>query len=310
MSGYNDKIKEKFATAVANKMNTKGICLWTKGRLEFFARSRATGKGYRGSNSVLMPFFQEGCGEFATFDAIKNEGGMVKQGEHGVPIIFGAFRIKDEKTGKWRDATYEEKRKDKNVRFILRIMYVYEIGVQTTGIKPKWNVVPQNHVAPARIEDAEVFIKTFAEKTGLKVSVKNGTPCYRPSMHEICIPNIALFDNTKRYYETVFHELTHSTMSAMKREKGATFGDKVYSQEEIVAEVGSVLLSNYFGLIKEDKDMNNSAEYAKHWAQKIVENPNWLYDGMKQAEKAFNYMLEQAGLEIPKEEPAPKEEVA
>ncbi|NQY13802.1 MAG: antirestriction protein [Henriciella sp.] len=67
------------------------------------------------------------------------------------------------------------------------------------------------------------------------------------------------------------------------------WGDEAYAIEELVAELGSVLLCARFAL-KPDH-FNSHAAYIGHWAETIKSHPNALLSAAAHAEKAVNYIL-------------------
>ena len=74
----------------------------------------------------------------------------------------------------------------------------------------------------------------------------------------------------------------------MGRKQAAKQGDEIYSQEEIVAEFGSMILCRTFGV---KPVFENSAEYIRCWGTHKA-NPNWLITGANQAEKAAKYFID------------------
>ena len=66
-------------------------------------------------------------------------------------------------------------------------------------------------------------------------------------------------------------------------------GYEAYAIEELVAELGSVLLCARFTLSPEH--FNSHAAYIGHWAEAIKTHPNALLSVAAHADKAVNYML-------------------
>ena len=50
------------------------------------AVSHSTGRFYRGVNAILLP-----PGEYVTFKGARAEGGSVRKGEQGFPVVFWKF---------------------------------------------------------------------------------------------------------------------------------------------------------------------------------------------------------------------------
>lgn len=187
------------------------------------------------------------------------------------------------------------------------------------------------------IADDEVKAGLLAKKSEYKNNVKDfnldalikkvnadiktgqsGEAYYSPSMHYVSIPKIETFDDTASYYKTLFHELVHWTghKSILDRHdtKGFEFVEdhkEKYSKEELVAEIGSAMLSEYFNLNNGVDDMKNSASYIKHWVSKLKDDHNMIVQASGKADKAVNYILTKMGvIETEKEESGEMTETA
>ena len=79
----------------------------------------------------------------------------------------------------------------------------------------------------------------------------------------------------------------------MHRNQNTRFGSHEYSEEEIVAETGAMLLCMEFGIEKTIR--NNSIEYLRSWSKYLQDNASWLIDGSRKAEKAVKYFFETVG---------------
>ncbi len=67
---------------------------------------------------------------------------------------------------------------------------------------------------------------------------------YDPVSDRVSMPRPRVFESGEGYYDTLFHELTHSTGHASRlNRKGITeairFGSPTYTREELVAEMGA-----------------------------------------------------------------------
>ena len=68
------------------------------------------------------------------------------------------------------------------------------------------------------------------------------------------------------------------------------FGSTEYSKEELVAEIGSMMLVAITGLEPKDSDENSQA-YINGWCKKLTENEQWVLYASSQAEKAVKHIL-------------------
>ena len=63
-----------------------GVVPWRRPWEQVESKNVATGKKYRGVNSITLP-----GGLFGTFKQIQTLGGHVRKGVHGFPVVFFSF---------------------------------------------------------------------------------------------------------------------------------------------------------------------------------------------------------------------------
>ena len=101
-------------------------------------------------------------------------------------------------------------------------------------------------------------------------------------------------DATQHYYATLFHELTHATKHKSRLDRRAQFQDdaqKSYAYEELVAELGSVLLSQHFNQTKTVRE--NHAQYLNSWIKALQKDFTFLTSAAQKASAAVEYYLNQ-----------------
>jgi hypothetical protein len=121
---------------------------------------------------------------------------------------------------------------------------------------------------------------------------------YQPAFDRLNVPAEMNFTSNKEELSTLLHELTHATghPSRLNRLDNLTGrDDPAYAKEELVAELGTLFLKREFGIDVATPD-SNSIAYLHTWHQRIKDNPSYLFDAIKQAEQATEYLLE-IGLE-------------
>jgi antirestriction protein ArdC len=93
----------------------------------------------------------------------------------------------------------------------------------------------------------------------------------------------------------LFHELTHSTGHESRTNRIKTnlnkFGShsKEYAFEELVAEIGSMLLGNQYGIEKTIRD--NHSKYLNSWIEALKEDYTLIATAFAQAQKAVDYFV-------------------
>ena len=70
------------------------------------------------------------------------------------------------------------------------------------------------------------------------------------------------------------------------------FGDKDYTREELVAEIGSAMICNRIG-IESEKAFRNSAAYIQSWLKALKDDNRMIVWASSKAEEAAKYILGQ-----------------
>ena len=78
---------------------------------------------------------------------------------------------------------------------------------------------------------------------------------YSITRNEIIVPEKEQFQSGEAFYGTLFHEMVHSTGAEgiLDRLQPTSFGSKEYAREELVAELGSALIAQRYGMTKHIK---------------------------------------------------------
>lgn len=294
LSIVNEKLLES-VEAVMTRLDEavkagSGSVGWNSGLLNFLLQPMnwSTQKEYGGRNRLLLTFLagmlKAPRMEFATYKQWQAAGGQVRKGEKGFPVLF--FSEYDKK----RKCTADSQSDRKDVVPVWRYYTVFDVS-QVEGVEPRREIRQIQHVPN---EELDGLISTFAKNTGLTLNLGKvaGNGFYNQNRHLVSVASLASYKTRDAYYSTVLHECIHSTGPALGRPMEGRFGSHSYSEEEIVAEVGSMFLCQTFGLVKE---MKNSENYIKFWSATLRKNPSWLLKGAAAAQKAADYFLEKAG---------------
>lgn len=100
---------------------------------------------------------------------------------------------------------------------------------------------------------------------------------YSISKDEIVIPEKEQFHDAESFYGTELHEIIHSTGAKQRLDRfspDSYFGSPEYSKEELVAEFGSALVMQEYGLSKTIKE--ESCAYLKSWLKELKESPTFI----------------------------------
>ena len=147
-----------------------------------------------------------------------------------------------------------------------------------------------NVVTP--IEEAELLSEAMQARTGLTV-VHSGKAAayYSPLTHQVHMPNKEMFKSTEHYYDTLLHEIAHSTGPELKREFGK-YGSEQYAFEELVAELSSSFMAVKLGIKHISSQHENQAAYLKSWLKILENDPKAIYRAATFASQAVDYQIE------------------
>jgi len=226
---------------------------------------------------------------FGTFKQIQTAGGRVRKGEKGTHIL-GYFPIYAPAAPDDPGEDPADERAITGYRY--KTLVVFNILAQTEGI-PLAPLIPTATVFTP-IERCEQVVGVYPNPPVIRLSGSDHA-YYQPSQDTIHLPLRELFRDEVSYYATLFHELVHSTGHERRLgRKGvsdrALFGSHAYSFEELVAEIGAVLLANHSGI---EPDMANSARYLKGWVRKFQEDTLMILKAAGEAKQAVAHILDE-----------------
>ena len=248
------------------------------------AWSRSTGRPYSLLNQWLMP-----QGEYATFNQIKKEGGKVKKGEKGYPVVFFKPTVieTEDKNGE----------KVKKTVPLLKYYTVFNISEQVEGLEVKHSkVTVERHHEP--LAELEAIKADYLKRSGVKFyNLEQDEAYYSPADDSIVLPLVEQFDSIEGYYSTAFHEMAHSTGHSTRLNrlnKLAAFGSDNYGKEELIAEITAAAVLNEAG-IETEKTIKNSAAYVQNWANAIKGDVKLIVHASSKAQKAFELIMNMQG---------------
>ena len=146
-----------------------------------------------------------------------------------------------------------------------------------------------------RIEECDQIIKDMPNPPKFNF-INADQPFYNPEFDIVNMPDIKQFENSAEYYATYFHELVHSTghKSRLNRpgitDKEVKFGDKIYSEEELIAETGASFLCAHTN-IDYDSITENSAAYLQGWLKVLKQDKRIIFKAAAEASKAVDLIL-------------------
>jgi antirestriction protein ArdC len=255
---------------------------WATNGEDCMPRNLTSRKPYRGVNVFLLHAMSYASPYWLTFRQAQELGGNVRKGEKACPVVFW----------KWLDLEGNEPDEKKRVP-MLRYYSVFNVA-QCEGIEASAPESKGREHSP--IEAAERIVTTMPQKPVLQ---HGGTrACYLPAFDRVDMPRPETFQSPEAYYDTLFHELTHSTGHETRlNRKGvagsegewSAFGSTPYAKEELVAEMGGAFLCSHAGIV--ERTINNSAAYVAGWLERLRNDNRLVVQAAAQAQKAADYIL-------------------
>ena len=108
------------------------------------------------------------------------------------------------------------------------------------------------------------------------------------------MPPRNLFISAEEYAASLLHELAHASGAAKRLNRAsiteaAPFGSLVYSQEELIAEMGAAFLCAEAGI--SPAVIENQAAYVAGWLKKLRDDRKLLVHAAAQAQRAADFIL-------------------
>ena len=140
--------------------------------------------------------------------------------------------------------------------------------------------------APELLETAEAVLGGWP----VPVSYGGERACYLPQLDRIQLPERQAFRSAAGFYATWAHEAIHSTghASRLKRDLSGRMGSRAYAREELVAELGAVLLGDRLEI---GSAVENHAAYLGHWIELLRETPQVLYQVLSEARRGVELVM-------------------
>lgn len=240
---------------------------WTGGAK--IPMSYASQKPYQGINAILLQ-----NGEYLTRKMIEKYGGTLKKEASAHTVLF--FRK-------------FERPEDGKILSFHRYFSVYHID-DVEGIETRFP--SQEHDFKVDYEEVDHAIEQVCKEMGFTLDrVKGTSSCYcsvgKKLLH---VPEKHSFRSVYGYYSAVLHELVHATAPALKRKQTGRRQKELYSQEELVAQIGSQMLLNWFGIVPEEGDFENDVAYIAGWSSFLKERKKAIFTAGSAAQNAYDFI--------------------
>lgn len=323
-----DNALQKFSDMLIARMEQMKESKWKKGwtdgrTAQFGLPQNLVGRPYTGSNAFLcqihttMEHYRMPV--YLTIKQIRDAGGMIKKGEHSIPIFKWDLRIKDKDGKKLSESDYRNMTKEEQAECTVRpYLKVYnEWNIDQTNLeevnKEKYDAILKrfksepikDEVGMYKNEAFDNLLKEQSWVCPIEYEKFNESAFYSPKRDQIVVPskkqfNISntpedVFKDGMEFYGTTIHEMAHSTghESRLGRDgivKIDQFGSDQYAKEELVAELTSALIGNAMGF--DSRIRENNIAYLQNWIGSLKKDPKFLKSVISDVNKSSKMVLE------------------
>ena len=258
----------------------------------------STGARYQGGNALQLMVKRTGRAyndnRWGTYKQIKEAGGQVRKGERGTTVLVYKPPRRAEGTEATPGAVAADKPKNPDAEKTTRPMWkrytVFNVE-QADGL-----ALPERS-APTPEWEALKNVENVIESNGVAIREVNGDRAYyNMAGDEIVLPERSQFKNAEGYYQTVLHEVGHSTghPDRLNREslhQGIQdgFGSEAYAREELRAEISAMMSSDRLGVAYEPQ---HATAYVKGWVAVLKDDPKEIYKAAAEASRISDYVCE------------------
>lgn len=210
----------------------------------------------------------------------------IQKGAIGTPIFKAVeITVPVGKSNQESDGVeYTDEQGTKKVRVMAYSGTVFnasQIANITLAPVPKYDFEPH--------AEADIHVLAIMEKTGLRIEHNEaGRAYYSPGQHKVVMPNKDKFV-PGAYYDTLLHEIGHSTGPKLGRDMSGSKGDAKYAREELIAELSSSLMSSELGIPHNPSIHENHAAYLKSWLGALQKDKSEIFKAAAASQKSVSY---------------------
>lgn len=295
------EVAQRYADLFMQRFNEIDSNSWKKPWISSTASPmNIKGREYRRSNRLLLAFLCEKMDwklpVFMTWQQASKLDVCVQKGQKSFPVVW--FREWYEKDGK--KISEDDHRKfprDEWKEWIRKYSMSYNnvFNIAQTDFqdkRPKQYAKLQDAINGSVKTTVEFSCKAFDEAFDngewlCPITRNDGDKeYYSPSEDRIVVPDKERFPDQRDFYGTLAHEMVHSTGTEQRLSRDMTgfFGTESYAREELVAELGSAILSSTTGIQSSIREDN--LQYLKSWSQAISDDPGVITRAVSDAAAA------------------------
>jgi antirestriction protein ArdC len=214
-----------------------------------------------------------------TFRQALGLGGNVRKGERGTTVVYADRFVPDDERRRCRETG------DEAVAIPFLKRFTVFNAAQCEGLPEDLVIVPPPVPEGLIMPDVEALIRA----SGADLRLGGDKAFYTPALDYIQVPRPESYFEPINWHRTALHELGHWTghPSRLARDLSGGFGSKLYSREELCAEVTSAFCCATLGIIPTVRH----ADYIGSWLDVLREDNRAVIRAASAASKAADYLL-------------------
>jgi antirestriction protein ArdC len=246
-------------------------------------KNATTGRSYSGINVLILwgaviehGFPSQG---WLTFRQALSLGGNVRKGERGTTVVYAdRFTPEDEKR-----RALETGDEAHAIPFLKRYT-VFNVA-QCDGLPDDIATIAPPP-PPGLIEPR---VEALIKATGVDFRIGGNRAFYVPSQDYVMVPPPQAYFEPINWHRTALHELGHASghHSRLNRDLSGSFRTKLYSVEEITAELIAAYSCAALGIVPTVRH----ADYIGAWLEVLREDSRAIVRAASQASKAADWLL-------------------
>lgn len=246
-------------------------------------KNAATGRGYSGINVLILwgAVIQHGFPgqSWLTFRQALSLGGNVMKGERGTTVVYADRFIPDDEKKRARETG-----DDAHAIPFLKRFTVFN-AAQCEGL-PEDVAIAAPPSPPGLIEPT---VEALIKATGIDFRIGGNRAYYVPAHDYVQVPPPNAYFEPINWHRTALHEIGHASGAAhrLNRNLSGSFGSKLYSVEEITAELISAFCCASLGIVPTVRH----ADYIGSWLSCLREDNRAIVRAASQASKAADWIL-------------------
>lgn len=254
---------------------------------------------YNGVNFFLLAASRFASPFWLTWNQAKELGGSIREGERSEIVVFWKAYHRDNRDGTQIEEHDPEMADDAGSleslgarrRFVLRFYRLWNVEQAELPDNARARFQIETHTIDP-IAEAERIIAAMPDPPSIEY--RGALAFYRPSTDTVVIPPRETFVSPEGLYESIFHELLHSTGHPKRLARPGIaesihFGSERYSREELISELGAAFLCATAGI--DNATLENHAAYLKGWLDALKADKRAIVQAAAQAQRGADYVL-------------------